>query len=571
VGIVLATGWAYEGDARMGTRWYQEAVIYCVEVGSFQDSDGDGHGDLQGLISRLDYLARLGVTCLWLNPIHPSPWRDDGYDVSDFYGVDPRLGSVGDFAELARRARERGIRILLDLVVNHTSDEHPWFRSACADPVSPFRDWYVWSAEEPPDRFQGTVFPGEQKETWTYDKQAKAWYFHRFYDFQPDLNWSNPDVRREIAKVMAFWLQLGASGFRVDAAPFILEQTEPGVDPGPMDFSILDQWRQDTQWEHGDCALLCEANVERTEAVKYTAGRPDGPNDRAQMLFDFVLNPKLWLALARSDAEPLVEALTTELRLPQYAQWATFLRNHDELDLSRLTDEQRSDVMHAFAPRADMQLYGRGVRRRLASMMNGDLRRIELAFALQFSLPGTPVVRSGEEIGMGEDLSLPGRDAIRTPMQWDDGPNAGFSGAAPQDLVRPVVVRGKYGARRVNVRAQQRDPDSLLRWFENLVHTLREAPEIGAGRVSVVDVPLPRSVLAHRFDHRSGSILCLHNLAATDVTVDIGKLDGADQFDEAPYDLLLDGPYAAPGRRLTNLELRGYGYRWIRLRRSDDR
>ena len=416
----------------MATRWYQEAVIYCVEVGSFQDSDGDGHGDLRGLISRLDYLARLGVTCLWLNPIHPSPGRDNGYDVSDYYGVDPRLGSLGDFAELARQARDRGIRVLLDLVVNHTSDEHPWFRSACADPGSPFRDWYVWSATEPPDRFQGTVFPGEQTETWTFDKQAEAWYFHRFYDFQPDLNWSNPDVRREISKIMAFWLQLGASGFRIDAAPFVLEQTTPGVDPGPMDYSILDEWRQDTQWEHGDATLLCEANVERTEVTKYTAGRPDGPNDRAHMLLDFVLNPKLWLALARSDAEPLIEALTTEVRLPEHAQWATFLRNHDELDLSRLTDEQRGDVMDVFAPKAGMQLYGRGVRRRLAPMMKGDLRRIQLAFALQFSLPGTPVVRAGEEIGMGEDLSLPGRDAIRTPMQWDDGPNAGFSKAGPE-------------------------------------------------------------------------------------------------------------------------------------------
>jgi len=219
----------------MGSRWYQEAVIYCVEVGSFQDSNGDGHGDLRGLMSRLDYLARLGVTCLWLNPIHPSPWRDNGYDVSDYYGVDPRLGSLGDFAELTRRARETGIRILLDLVVNHTSDEHPWFRSACADRDSPFRDWYVWSEQEPPDRFQGTVFPGEQIETWTFDKRAEAWYFHRFYDFQPDLNWSNPEVRREIAKIMSFWLQLGAAGFRIDAAPFVLEQTTPGVDPGPMD------------------------------------------------------------------------------------------------------------------------------------------------------------------------------------------------------------------------------------------------------------------------------------------------------------------------------------------------
>ncbi|MGI8459804.1 MAG: alpha-amylase family protein [Propionibacteriaceae bacterium] len=549
----------------MGRRWYQEAVIYCVEVASFQDSDGDGCGDLRGLISRLDYLARLGVTCLWLNPIHPSPLRDNGYDVSDFYGVHPRLGTLGDFVELTRRAVERGIRIVLDLVVNHTSDEHPWFRSAQADPASPYRNWYVWSETEPSNRRQGTVFPGEQEETWSFDEQAGAWYFHRFYGFQPDLNWSNPDVRTEIAKIMAFWLQLGVSGFRVDAAPFVLEQTQPGVDAPAQDFSILDSWRQETQWQQGDSVLLCEANVAPTDLVKFVGSRPDGPADRAQLMFDFLLNPRTWLALARHDAEPLVEALKTAVRLPQGGQWATFLRNHDELDLSQLTDEQRQDVFRAFAPRADMRLYGRGIRRRLGSMLRGDRRRIELAYALQFSLPGTPVLRYGEELGMGELLSLDGREAIRTPMQWDDGPNAGFSTAAPGELVRPVITRGPYAARRVNVRAQQRDPNSLLRWFENLSQTLRSAPEIGTGVCSVIDVPLPRSVLVHRFDAPAGSILLLHNLADTEVSVDVGDQGGA----EAPYDLLVDGPYDAPRRDLTALQLHGYGYRWIRISRSD--
>ncbi|GAA2112409.1 alpha-amylase family protein [Microlunatus panaciterrae] len=548
------------------TKWYQEAVIYCLEVASFQDSNGDGRGDLRGLISRLDYLARLGVTCLWLNPIHPSPGRDNGYDVSDYYEVDPKLGSLGDFAELTRRARERGIRILLDLVVNHTSDEHAWFASARSDPSSPYRDWYVWSAEEPPDRFQGTVFPGEQTETWTFDEQAAAWYFHRFYDFQPDLNWSNPAVRKEIGKIIGFWLQLGASGFRIDAAPFVIEQVSPGVDPGPQDFSIIDSWRQETQWQKGDSVLLCEANVAPSAVSAFTGSRPDGPSDRAQMMFDFLLNPRIWLALARTDAEPLIEALTTAVRLPAGAQWATFLRNHDELDLSRLTDEQRGDVFRAFAPRPDMRLYGRGIRRRLAPMLRGERRQIELAYALQFSLPGTPVIRYGEEIGMGEDLSLDGREAIRTPMQWDDGPNGGFSSAAKELLARPVAMSGKFGARKVNVRSQHRDPTSLLRWFENLVHTLRSAPEIGTGTASILDVPLPRSVLAHRFDAPSGSILLLHNLADTPVTVDIGPLKGAL---EAPYDLLVDGPYDKPTRRLTGLELHGWGYRWIRLSRSD--
>ncbi len=549
----------------MLARWYQEAVIYCLEVGSFQDSNGDGHGDLQGLIARLDYLSRLGVTCLWLNPIHPSPWRDNGYDVADYYGVDPRLGTLGDFAALTRAARERGIRIVLDLVVNHTSDEHPWFRSARSDPGSFYRDWYVWSAEEPSDRRQGTVFPGEQDETWTFDETAGAWYFHRFYRFQPDLNWSNHAVRAEIARIMGFWLELGASGFRIDAAPFVLEQTAPGVDPAPKDFTILEHWRQETQWQVGDSVLLCEANVPPSDVTVFVGSRPDGPTDRAQMLFDFLLNPKAWLALARQDAEPLVEALTTAVKLPAGGQWATFLRNHDELDLSRLTDEQRGDVFRAFAPRDEMRLYGRGIRRRLAPMLRGDRRRIELAYALQFSLPGTPVVRYGEEIGMGEDLSLPGREAIRTPMQWEDGPTAGFSSAAPAELVRPVLRRGAYGAKQVNVRTQQRDPNSLLRWFENLTHSVREAPEIGTGTCSVVDVPLPRPVLAHRFDGPTGAILLLHNLADAPVTVDIGRLPG---MSAEASDILVDGPYDPPGRQLRGLALNGWGYRWIRLSRT---
>ena len=550
----------------MSARWYQEAIIYCVEVASYQDSDGDGRGDLRGLISRLDYLARLGVNCLWLNPIHPSPLRDNGYDVADFYGIDPRLGSLGDFAELSRRAHERGIKIVLDLVVNHTSDEHPWFTSARSSPDSPYRDWYVWSADEPPNKHQGTVFPGEQTETWTFDEQASAWYFHRFYDFQPDLNWSNPDVRAEIAKVMGFWLQLGVSGFRIDAAPFVIEDVSPGVDPGPKDFSILDSWRTETQWQVGDSVLLCEANVPPSDVATFTGSRADAPSDRAQMMFDFLLNPRMWLALARQNAEPLVEALTTAVKLPPGAQWVSFLRNHDELDLSRLTDEQRGDAFKAFAPKPEMRLYGRGIRRRLATMLKGDQRRIELAYALQFAMPGTPAIRYGEEIGMGENLGLDGRESVRTPMQWDDGPNGGFSNAPPENLIRPVAIRGPYGAKKVNVRAQQRDSSSLLRWFENLTHTLRSAPEIGTGVCSIVDVPLPRSVLAHRFDAGSGSILLLHNLADTELTVDIGSLKG---MEGEPYDLLVDGPYEAPGRKLTKLGLHGYGYRWIRLSRSD--
>jgi maltose alpha-D-glucosyltransferase/alpha-amylase len=556
-GSFVAQRWSSE-------RWYKEAVIYCVEVHSFQDSDGDGCGDLPGLTSRLDYLARLGVTCLWLNPIHPSPGRDGGYDVSDYYGVDPRLGTLGDFTELASQARERGIRLLLDLVVNHTSDEHPWFVSARSDPDSRYRDWYVWSEAEPSDRRQGIVFPGEQTETWTFDDQARQWYFHRFFDFQPDLNWSNPAVRNEIKKVMGFWLQLGASGFRIDAAPFVLEQVTPAVDPGPLDFSILDDWRQDVQWRTGDAVLLCEANVAPDDLAEYCAAARGGPNDRAHMMFAFGLNPQLWLALARSDAEPVIDALKALPRLPAMAQWATFLRNHDELDLSRLTDEQRSDVMTAFAPKSDMRIYNRGIRRRLAPMLKGERRRIELAYSMQFTMPGTPVLRYGEEIGMGEDLKLPEREAIRTPMQWDAGRGAGFSTAPPADFVRPVPTRGAYTPKRINVRDQRRDKTSLLRWFGDLIGVLRECPEIGVGELTVVDVPLPRSVLAHRFDAPEGSVLLLHNLADTPVTVDLT----AAETGAGAYEVFGDTDYDPLPKKLADLQLNGWGYRWIRLRRG---
>lgn len=548
----------------MSERWYKEAVVYSVEVDSFQDSNGDGCGDLPGLTSRLDYLARLGVTCLWLNPIHPSPQRDGGYDVSDYYSVDPRLGTLGDFVELATQARSRGIRLLLDLVVNHTSDQHPWFRAARSDPDSPFRNWYGWSRDEPADRRQGIVFPGEQTETWTFDEDAKEWYFHRFYDFQPDLNWANPAVRAEIRKVMGFWLQLGAAGFRIDAAPFVLEQVSADVDPGPLDFSILDDWRQDVQWREGQAVLLCEANVSPEELPAYCAAVAGGPNDRAHLMFAFGLNATLWLALARQDAEPVIEALGAVPTLASMAQWATFLRNHDELDLSKLTDEQRTDVMAAFAPKPAMRIYDRGIRRRLASMMGGDRKHIELTYSLQFSMPGTPVLRYGEEIGMGEDLKLDGREAIRTPMQWSADRTGGFSTAPVAELVRPLPTRGAYAPKRVNVESQRRERESLLRWFQELIRVLRECPEIGVGRPTVVDVALPRSVLLHRFDATEGSILLIHNLADDPVTLDLSGVDTGTR----PYEVFSDAVYEPLPPKLSQLCLGGWGYRWIRLQRG---
>ena len=546
----------------MNDRWYQKAVIYCLDIDTFADADGDGCGDIRGLIGRLDYLARLGVTCLWLNPIHPSPDRDDGYDVTDFYNVDPRFGTLGDFAELLHQAGNLGIKVIIDLVVNHTSDEHPWFQSARSSPDSPYRDWYVWSETEPPDRTQGMVFPGEQAETWSYDDTAKLWFYHRFYDFQPDLNFKNPKVRAEIKKICAFWLQLGVAGFRMDAVPFIIEETEPGNANSPKDMDWLSELRQFVQWRKGDAVLLAEANVEPDQLVEFF-GDAGGSANRIHMLFDFMLNGRMVLALARENAEPIIEGLRDTPKLPAGGQWATFLRNHDEIDLSRLTAEQREDVFAKFGPDPEMQLYGRGIRRRLAPMLGNDRRRLELAYALQFSLRGTPVLRYGEEIGMGDDLSLEGRDSIRTPMQWSMLPNGGFSSAKPKQLVRPVVTEGEYGYETINVTRQRHDPRSLLSWFERMIRTLREAPEIGAGSCTHVDVPAPAGVLVHRADDVTGTMLFVHNLGADDGVVDLSSIYSEA---ESPNDVLADQEYPEPGD-LTDIRVAGYGYRWIRLRK----
>jgi maltose alpha-D-glucosyltransferase / alpha-amylase len=549
-------------------RWYRNGVIYNFDIRAFQDSDGDGVGDLRGLISRIDYLDRLGVTTLWLSPIHPSPWRDGGYDVTDHYNIDPVLGSLGDFAELMNVADERGLRIMLDLVLNHTSDEHPWFRSASTDPRSRYRDWYVWSEDEPADRSEGMVFPGVQEATWTYSDQAGAWYHHRFYDFQPDLNTSNPDVRDELSKIVSFWERLGVSGFRIDAAPFLIERTQPGGDPHNWDFGFLTELRERTSWRRGDAVFLAEANVPNDDLIRFF-GNADGAANRLQMLFAFRLNEALMLALAREEPGPVAEALATLPALPRHGQWATFLRNHDEVDLSQVSESERQEVFAAFGPDRRHQLYGRGIRRRLAAMLDGGgsagKRRLRMAHSLQFTMPGTPVLRYGDEIGMGEDLSLPERDAIRTPMQWSATPNGGFSTAAAEDLVRPVLSAGPFAYEQVNVTDQRRDPDSLLMWFERMLHTRRECQEIGIGDHHVVPAE-PAHVLVHRAEAPSGSIVFLHNLCDEPARVSVPEQPDEDGH---PVEVFSDREYPDPDLR--DLEIDGYGFRWIRLRRTHGR
>jgi maltose alpha-D-glucosyltransferase/alpha-amylase len=543
----------------MDDHWFKQAIIYCLDVETFQDSDGDGIGDLTGLTRRLDYLARLGITCLWLNPVHPTPNRDDGYDITDYYGVDSRLGSLGDFVELVHQAGNRGLRVIIDLVVNHTSDEHPWFQNARSSPDSRYRDWYVWSQSEPVDIEGGIVFPQKQKTTWTYDDVAGAWYHHRFYDFQPDLNWANPEVRQEIGKIVAFWLQLGVAGFRLDAAPFVIEDVHPDQVEYRREYGWLDELSSAISWRQGDAILLAEANVEERELGEFF-----GDGRRVSMLFNFLLNQRLFLSLARASAAPLREALAAMMALPKQCTWATFLRNHDEIDLSGLSESERQECFEVFGPKPAMQLFGRGIRRRLAPMLNEDRKQIELAYALQVSLPGTPVLRYGEEIGMGDDLDQPERYAIRTPMQWSTSPNAGFSTSKPKELVRPLAKGDTGSYETTNVDAERADETSLLAWFERMLRTLRECPEFGTATWRVLDPGHPQ-VLAMQYTGSDGSVVAVSNLGPRRCEVDLTPelpdvVDAVEVFANRHYGN--DESWPAP------ITLDGRGYRWLRLTRQ---
>lgn len=537
--------------------WYKNTVIYSLDVKSFMDSDGDGTGDFEGLSRRLDYLRALGIGTVWLAPCQQSPDRDNGYDISDFYAIDPRYGSGGDFVEFMHQANKRGIKVILDLVVNHTSDQHRWFQESRKDPESRYRDWYIWSKKRPPDWNKGMVFPGVQKSTWTRDEQAGMYYYHRFYEFQPDLNMDNPDVRAEARRVMGFWLELGVAGFRVDAVPFLIESTSSVQ--GKLRFDYMAEFRRLLQWRSGDAILLGEANVLPKESKRYFGGNS---GDGLHMMFNFYVNQHLFYALASAEAAPLADALNATKQIPETAQWAQFLRNHDELDLGRLTDEQREKVFERFGPDDNMQLYHRGIRRRLAPML-GNRRHLELAYSVMFSLPGTPVIRYGDEIGMGEDLSLKERDAVRTPMQWADERHAGFSTASK--TVYPVVDNGVYSYDKVNVEAQQRDPGSLLNWMRRMIRLRQECPEIGWGAWQTLKTGDPR-VLAIRYDWRGNSVVVVHNFDERACEVKLKpNVEGGDRL----VDLMVEDESHADGRGTHRIPLEAYGSRWYRARDLD--
>jgi len=545
--------------------WWKNAVVYCLDVETFYDANGDGCGDFRGLTDRLDYLGGIGVSCVWLMPFYESPRLDDGYDISDFYAVDPRLGTHGDFVEFVRTARDRGIRVIADLVMNHTSDQHRWFQAARTDRDSPYRDFYVWCDEKPEEKPGDLVFPDKEKSNWAWDEQAGQFYLHRFYSHQPDLNMANPAVRDEIAQVMGFWLEQGLSGFRVDAVPFMLEPM--GMPEGAMvdPHELMRDLRAFASRRNGEAMLLGEVNLEPAAAREFF-GDEDG--DELHMLFDFIGMQAMYLALARGDAEPLRKALRDAPQIPTDCQWGRFVRNHDELTLDKLSKSEREEVFAAFGPEESLQLYGRGLRRRLPPMLDGDQQAIRMVYSLAFSLPGTPVLFYGEEIGMGENLAIEGRLSVRSPMQWSEEPHAGFSTVAVADaLCRPVTDDPQFGPAKVNVTRQRRDDSSLLNWFERLIRRRRECPELGFGTLEVLDAGAP-SVLAHRCNWQESTIVAVHELGGkkAKVTIELDRPDDA----EALIDLFSSDVHELNGGSV-KLDLKPHDFRWLRVRRPGRR
>jgi trehalose synthase len=509
-------------------QWWKNAVVYCLDIEKFCDSDGDGVGDINGLISQIDYLAGLGVTCVWLMPFQPTPNKDDGYDITDYYGIDGRLGSAGQFVELVRTAADRGIRVIVDLVPNHTSDEHPWFQEARSDPESRKRDWYVWR-DKPSDEPKGLFFPDRETSNWAYDRKAKQYYLHRFYSFQPDLNIANAEVRDEIASVMAYWLQLGVSGFRVDAVPALLESAglSEQIDEDPREW--LRRLRTFVSRRRGDAVLLGEVNVGLSDLASYFGDH----GDLLHMQFGFLINQHLWLAFAREEAEPLEMVIRELPKVPPDNAWATFLRNHDELTLDKLTGPQQKEIFKAFAPQKRMQLYGHGIRRRLAPMLKNDSDRLRLAWSILFSLPGTPMILWGDEVGIGEDLSIPDRYSVRVPMDWEA------------------------------VSEQRRDQDSLLAWMERIIRRRRENPAFGWGTVTLIETK-ESSIFAHECRWQDSRLVVVHNLARTNATatIDVGK------DVKRVEDLLEAREHRVTRNGELDVKLGPYGYLWLKLHRA---
>ncbi|GAB4481061.1 MAG: maltose alpha-D-glucosyltransferase [Anaerolineae bacterium] len=536
--------------------WYANAVFYELYIRAYRDSNGDGHGDLRGVIEKLDYIKSLGVDCVWLLPMYPSPLKDDGYDIADFYGIHPTYGTVEDFETLLEAAHARGLRIITDLVINHTSDEHPWFIESRSSRSSPRRDWYVWS--DTPDRYREAriIFVDAEESNWAYDEGSGQYYWHRFFSSQPDLNYDNPEVQQAMIDVMAFWLEKGIDGFRVDAVPYLYEREGTNCENLPETHAYLKQMRRalDEHWPHA--MMLCEANQPPADVVHYF-----GEGDEFHMGFHFPLMPRIFMALRSGDVTRLRRIMEETPPIPPGCQWCTFLRNHDELTLEMVSEEERQWMWQEYAPEPRMRR-NLGIRRRLAPLLDNDPEKIMLANRLLFSLPGVPIIYYGDEIGMGDNIWLFDRNGVRTPMQWDDSPNAGFS-ETEGELYAPVIDDAVYGFRRVNVAAQLDDPGSLLNRTRALIALRKQHPVLATGSLRFLDVDTT-AVLAFIREDEESVLAIAHNVSAAPQAV---ALDLARYAGRSVVDVLNEGQERRPvGMEPYRLALGPFQSVWLLLR-----
>ena len=541
---------------RSQTDWYRDAIIYQVHVKAFQDSDGDGMGDFAGLMRRLDYIQDLGVTAIWLLPFYPSPLRDDGYDIADYRSINPSYGTMRDFRAFVAEAHRRGLRVITELVINHTSDQHPWFQKArLARPGSAARDFYVWSDTDAKFPETRIIFLDTEKSNWTWDPVAGAFYWHRFYSHQPDLNFDNPRVLKEVLKVMHMWLDMGVDGLRLDAIPYLVEREGTNNENLPETHAVLKKIRAELDAHYTDRMLLAEANQWPEDTRPYF-----GDGDECHMGFHFPLMPRIYMALAQEDRYPISDIIRQTPDIPEGCQWGIFLRNHDELTLEMVSDQERDYLWRTYAEdrRARINL---GIRRRLAPLMQNDRRKIELMNSLLMSMPGTPIVYYGDELGMGDNYYLGDRDGVRTPMQWSQDLNAGFSRANPQQLFLPVIMDPIYGYQAVNAESQQQDPSSLLNWMRKLIQVRKQHTAFGRGAMTLL-YPRNRKILAYVREHGNDRILCVANLSrqAQAVELDLSPFKGA-----VPIELTGRSPFPPIGDLPYLFTLPAFGFYWLLL------
>jgi maltose alpha-D-glucosyltransferase/alpha-amylase len=540
-------------------RWFKRAVFYEIHIRGFFDGNDDGAGDFRGLIDKLDYLQWLGIDCIWLLPMYASPLRDGGYDIADFFQIHPDYGSVEDFRMFVEAAHQRGIRVIADLVMNHTSSDHPWFQESRSSPDSPKRDWYVWSDTD--DRYPEVriIFIDSEPSNWTWDPVAGQYYWHRFFSHQPDLNFDNPEVQEAMLNVLRFWLDLGIDGFRLDAVPYLYERDGSNGENLQETHDYLKRVRAEVDARYPDRVLLAEANQWPEDVVAYF-----GDGDECHMAFHFPVMPRMFMSLRREEAKPILEILDRTPAIPDNAQWGLFLRNHDELTLEMVTDEER-DYMYAEYARDPRMKLNLGIRRRLAPLLDNGRDEIELMHAILFSLPGAPVLYYGDEIGMGDNVYLGDRDGVRTPMQWTGDRNGGFSRADFAQLYLPPLMDPVYGFGAVNVEAQLRTPTSLLRWLHRFIALRKEHPVFGIGTYEPLRPENPR-IFAHLRRYEEDVVLCVHNLArsAQAVELDLAEFEGW-----VPEEMLGRSRFPAIGKLPYLLTLAPRGWFWFLLRRDD--